>query len=133
MQTLDFNQILTLISIGSTLVVGYILSHQIKSQKQLIEQYKLYIETLDIKKFKDYINTMDDLNEKKIKAEIEKKEIEMKQFKEKNANKYAAQATELTRLISYFMNSSEASRENKIEFLKEALPLTFSTVSLAIK
>lgn len=44
------NQWLEIVSIATTIIVGIILARQIKSQKQLIEQYKGYVEAVNPEK-----------------------------------------------------------------------------------
>lgn len=131
---MDTNLILAIISIATTSIVGIILYRQIKSQKEIIQNYRTYIETLDIDRFKKYIETAESLSQKKILIEKENYEIETERFKSKTAEKYAKQSTEMAMLIAYFFNTnSKATKDEKLELLKKALPLTHETVSLIIK
>ena len=122
------------LSILANVAVGFILYRQIKSQKEIIENYKTYIETLDIKRFKDYIETAESLNEKKLIIESEKMQIDLESYKDKSARKYAAQSTELTMLIAYFINSNkDVKKEEKLDFIRYSLPLTGHILSKIIK
>lgn len=131
---MDTNLILTTISIATTSIVGVILYKQIKSQKEIIEKYKEYIETIDVKKFNEYVEIIEKTNETKLEHEQFKHKIEFEKYDEKKMKLYSRDCTELTRLVCYFFNKNDSlTREEKLAFISKALPSTGHVVSKFIK
>jgi hypothetical protein len=82
-------EIFTLISIGTTVIVGIILRQQIRSQKQIIDKYKGFVEATD----PDKIITLH-------KREVEKIEQGMKA----DINELKTQVIELAQYVNYILD-----------------------------
>ena len=122
---MDISIIITIIDIVALVFVGYVLHNQVQSQKDVINLYRDYISTLDIKRFREYSQSVDELSKKQL--AVDKVTIELSNAREKNeyAKKYAKFSNEMSTLIVYLMNGVDGmSKEQKEDFIKEALPNT---------
>ena len=87
------SEILPIFSIAMTAIVGIILSRQIKSQQQIIGQYKDLLQTIDLNKIKEF----HELDKKAILSQVK---IELNNFHERNAATFGRQFDEMASYIS---------------------------------
>lgn len=116
------------ISIAVNLVVGGILFAQIRSQKQIMKQYKTYIETLDINKFKDYMTVIEDMGDKKVQAEKINSKLEQNRNKEEIKAYYEKYYNEVVPFLLYQINNMKMDYVEKMDLVKGAFPLTFPLI-----
>jgi|SRR5690348_9387804 len=106
-------EILSIISIAVTAIVGIILSRQIKSQQQIIGQYKDLLQTLDLNKIKEF----HELDKKAILSQVK---LELNNFHEQNAATFGRQFDEMASYISDQL--IHFTKDQRDEIIKRHLP-----------
>jgi hypothetical protein len=128
LRNMTIESVLTIVSCCISGLVGIVLYRQIKSQKEVIDSYKNYIQTLDINKFREYVSVIEDIGEKRIIAERINLIIEKEQNKDKLIEHYERYISELAQFLVFSVNKMPIDYVEKIDLIKSAFPLTFPLI-----
>ena len=97
-----------------------------------MQNYKIYIETLDISKFKEYVAIVEEKNEHKIDIEKLKFTKEKEKTTEELKAHYNKYANELGHYVVWSINMMEAPKDKKLQILKYAFPYCYEMLESSI-
>lgn len=120
--------ILIATSILVTLYKSGILKAQLKAQEKTLKNYTDFMEAIDISKFKEYTQMIEEMGQLKIEAERLKLDKKLTEESKKYEEHYSSYFTEVALYIVWSINGVKKDRAEKLKMLKDVFPLSYPLI-----